>query len=53
MRANNLVADVVEGTGVGELAVAGRIVQPYYTPVIKAFPESYRDPQRTCGRRRG
>ena len=39
VRANNLVADIIEGTGAGELAVAADIVQPYYTPVVNAFPE--------------
>jgi iron(III) transport system substrate-binding protein len=45
VRANNLVADIIEGTGAGELAVAADIVQPYYTPVVNAFPEVYRDPK--------
>jgi iron(III) transport system substrate-binding protein len=44
VRANNVVADVIEGTGAGEQAVAARIVQPYYTPMIEAFPKTYRDP---------
>lgn len=45
VRANNLVADVVEGTGVGELAVEGNFIVPYYTPLLSEYPEQYRDPQ--------
>ncbi len=45
IRANNLVADVVEGTGVGEMVIQSGLVQPYYTPVINEFPEKYRDPR--------
>jgi ABC-type Fe3+ transport system substrate-binding protein len=44
VRANNIVADVIEGTGAGELAVAAGIVQPYYTPVVEHYPAQYRDP---------
>lgn len=44
VRANNVVADVIEGTGVGEEAVGANVVQPYYTPAVAAFPEAYRDP---------
>ena len=40
VRANNVVADVIEGTGAGELAVAADIVQPYYTPAIDGLPGS-------------
>jgi len=43
-RANNLVADVVEGTGVGDLAVDSGLTQPFYTPMVEAMPERYRDP---------
>ena len=43
-RANNLVADVAEGTGVGDLAVDAGLTQPYFTPLIDALPERYRDP---------
>jgi iron(III) transport system substrate-binding protein len=45
VRANNMVVDVLEGTGAGELAVAANIVQPYYTPVVESYPEAYRDPK--------
>jgi ABC-type Fe3+ transport system substrate-binding protein len=44
VRANNVVADVFEGTGVGELAVGANLALPYYTPVIEAYPAEYRDP---------
>lgn len=44
-RAENLVADVVEGTGVGDLAVNAGLTQPFYTPMVEALPERYRDPQ--------
>ncbi len=44
-RAKNVVADVVEGTGVGELAVNAGLAQPYYTPMIEAMPDRYRDPR--------
>jgi ABC-type Fe3+ transport system substrate-binding protein len=44
-RAKNLVADVVEGTGVGELAVQAGLTQPYDTPMIDAMPKRYRDPR--------
>jgi ABC-type Fe3+ transport system substrate-binding protein len=44
VRANNVVADVIEGTGAGEEAVAANIAQPFYAPEVAAFPEPYRDP---------
>jgi ABC-type Fe3+ transport system substrate-binding protein len=44
-RAKNLVADLVEGTGVGELAVNAGLTQPYYSPLAEAMPERYRDPR--------
>ncbi len=44
VRANNVVADVVEGTGVGELTTQAKLVQPYFTPALAAYPERYRDP---------
>jgi ABC-type Fe3+ transport system substrate-binding protein len=43
-RANNVVADVIEGTGVGELAVSAGFLTPYYTPVAEEYPASERDP---------
>ena len=44
VRASNVVADVFEGTGVGEQMVEARLAQPYATPAIEAFPVEYRDP---------
>jgi ABC-type Fe3+ transport system substrate-binding protein len=44
-RARNVVADVAEGTGVGELVVQAGLAQPYYTPMAEALPERYRDPR--------
>ena len=44
VRASNVVADVIEGTGAGEEAVAANIAQPFYAPAVMAFPERYRDP---------
>jgi ABC-type Fe3+ transport system substrate-binding protein len=44
-RAHNVVADVVEGTGVGDLAVNAGLTQPYDTPMVEAMPERYRDPR--------
>jgi iron(III) transport system substrate-binding protein len=44
-RAHNVVADVVEGTGVGDLAVGAGLTQPYSTPMVEELPDRYRDPQ--------
>jgi iron(III) transport system substrate-binding protein len=44
VRANNVVADLVEGTGAGEQAVEANIAQPYYAPAVAGFPETYRNP---------
>jgi iron(III) transport system substrate-binding protein len=44
-RAHNVVADVVEGTGVGDLAVGAGLTQPYTTPMVETLPDRYRDPQ--------
>jgi len=43
-RAGNVVADVVEGTGVGEAAIQAGFAQPYKTPVTEKIPQRYRDP---------
>ncbi len=45
VRAKNLVGDLIEGTGVGELAIDGDLVQPYQTPVSAEYPPQYRDPR--------
>jgi ABC-type Fe3+ transport system substrate-binding protein len=42
-RASNVIADVAEGTGVGDLAVGAGLTQPYYTPMVDALPDRYRD----------
>ena len=39
-----MVADVIEGTGAGELTAQANVVQPYFTPMLAAYPEQYRDP---------
>jgi ABC-type Fe3+ transport system substrate-binding protein len=44
IRANNVVADLAEGTGVGEYLVQANQAQPYYTPNIERIAEKYRDP---------
>ncbi len=43
-RAGHLVADVAEGTGVGDMAVGAGLTQPYFTPLAEQIPERYRDP---------
>jgi iron(III) transport system substrate-binding protein len=43
-RATNVVADVAEGTGVGDLAVGTGLTQPFFTPMVEEMPERYRDP---------
>lgn len=43
VRARNVVADLVEGTGVGELAVEAKLTLPYFSPMVMAMPERYRD----------
>jgi iron(III) transport system substrate-binding protein len=44
-RANNPVGDVIEGTGIGELAVREGIAQPAWSPELAAIPERLRDPR--------
>jgi iron(III) transport system substrate-binding protein len=44
VRANNVVADVLEGTGVGELVSEANLAQPYLTPMLEAYPQKYHDP---------
>ena len=45
VRAKNVVVDLIEGTGVGELAVEAGLTVPFTTPAIEALPEMYRDPR--------
>jgi ABC-type Fe3+ transport system substrate-binding protein len=44
VRANNVVADMIEGTGAGEQAVEANIAQPYYSPAVAGFAQEYRNP---------
>ena len=44
VRAGKVVADVVEGTGVGESVIQAGIALPYTTPAIASVPDRYRDP---------
>jgi hypothetical protein len=46
MRANNLIGDVVEGTGVGELAVRAGLAAPVWSPELAGIPEERRDARR-------
>jgi iron(III) transport system substrate-binding protein len=46
IRGNNLVADAIEGTGVGELAVRANLAQPVWSPQLADIPEYMRDPRR-------
>jgi len=43
-RAGNVVADLFEGSGGGEVAVAAGLTQPFYSPVLAEYPDAYRDP---------
>jgi ABC-type Fe3+ transport system substrate-binding protein len=45
MRANNLVGDAIEGTGIGELAVRAGLAQPIWSPQLAGIPEKMRDPR--------
>lgn len=42
-RANNLVADVIEGTGAGELVIDAGLALPYTTPLLADFDKRYID----------
>ena len=44
MRAGKLVADVVEGTGVGESVIQAGFAQAYDTPMMAEIPARYHDP---------
>jgi iron(III) transport system substrate-binding protein len=46
IRANNLVADAIEGTGVGELAVRAGLAQAIWSPQLADIPEYMRDPRK-------
>jgi len=48
MQANALEADIVEGSGIGAIAVAGsKIVLPFYSPMFEALPKEDIAPNRT------
>jgi iron(III) transport system substrate-binding protein len=46
VRAHNLVVDVVEGTGIGEMAVRGGFAQPAWSPQLAGIPEKMSDANR-------
>jgi ABC-type Fe3+ transport system substrate-binding protein len=46
IRGNHLLADVVEGTGIGELAVRAGLAQPSWSPQLAGIPERMHDPRR-------
>ena len=46
MRANKLVVDIAEGTGIGELAVRGGLAQDAWSPQLADIPEYMRDRRR-------
>jgi iron(III) transport system substrate-binding protein len=43
IRANRPIADVIEGTGMSEPALAQGIIQPFYSPMMAALPSSLLD----------
>ncbi|MEA2904491.1 MAG: iron(III) transport system substrate-binding protein [Alphaproteobacteria bacterium] len=45
-RSNNMIADVFEGSGGGEIAVEAGLTQPFYTPALDPYPKMYLDPKR-------
>ena len=46
VRANKLVVDIAEGTGIGELAVRAGLAQEAWSPQLADIPEYMRDPRR-------
>ena len=50
-RANNVVADVFEGSGGGEIAVEAGFTQAFYSPELRAIPRSISIPSATSRRR--
>src|SRR5882672_10595659 len=45
MRANNVVADIFEGSGGGEIAVEAGFTQAFYSPELESYPKIYLDPK--------
>ncbi len=46
MRANSLVADVIEGSGITGRIMKAKIGLPFYSPELAAYPKKFRDPKR-------
>ena len=44
-RAGKITGDVLEGPGVGELAVHANLAEQYSTPAINDYPKAYHDPR--------
>jgi iron(III) transport system substrate-binding protein len=44
-RASNVVADIFEGSGGGEIAVEAGFTQAFYSPVLDDYPKMYLDPK--------
>jgi iron(III) transport system substrate-binding protein len=44
-RANNVVADVFEGSGGGEIAVEAGFTRAFYSPELESYPKIYLDPK--------
>src|SRR5262245_58485976 len=44
-RANNIVADLFEGSGGGEIAVEAGLTQAFHAPVLTDYPKMYLDPK--------
>jgi iron(III) transport system substrate-binding protein len=44
-RANNVVADIFEGSGGGEIAVEAGFTQAFYSPELASYPKIYLDPK--------
>src|SRR5215475_6322997 len=44
-RANNVIADVFESSGGGEIAVEAGFTQPFYSPLLDLYPKMYLDPK--------
>ncbi len=45
VRSRRVVADVAEGTDLGELGTTAHLLQPYYAPEIEKYPAFERDPK--------
>lgn len=44
-RANNMVADVIESTGVSTILTRAEVVEPFSTPALNDYLEIHRDPE--------